>query len=501
MHHSPGPLLGGLLLLTATAARAAEPIVIDGGFGDWRDVPVAASDPADAPAAEIDLRDVHVAADGRFVHLSIGLTRAVNVQRLEGRLDIVLDGARGGATVRGLEGADLVLTFTPPGRDTGRHGMGVGLDVAGARPGATPSPYDVGFTFGPTYASDRIECRIERGRRVLGGRSVTGKIVYVGPSGAVADETDAFEAPLPALDRTRGVDDGAQPDDPLARAEGCDVRVMTWNTKLGALLKQGATARRLVAAVEPDVILVQELADTATAAEIERLLNGDGPAGEGARWRAFVGGGGGNLRCGIVTRHPIERGAAPEPIDYPGRPGRHVRTASVVVEPAGRRLLVLSAHLKCCGRIGDSSDRKREVEAGAIRSALAGALAEGRCDGLIVGGDLNLVGGYRPLEILVSGLDGDGASLRIVEPLQIDGRSNATWSDPGSPFVPGRLDYVAFSAGGLSLLHAFVLDTRDLAPRWRRHHGLGGGDAGTVSDHLPVVVDLRWSSPGPAGPS
>jgi hypothetical protein len=80
----------------------------------------------------------------------------------------------------------------------------------------------------------------------------------------------------------------------------------------------------------------------------------------------------------------------------------------------------------------------------------------------------------------------------VAEALQIDGRSNATWGDPDLPFVPGRLDFLLYADTSLESINAFLMDTRDLEPRWLERHGLRGDDTASASDHLPLVADLRW---------
>jgi len=110
----------------------------------------------------------------------------------------------------------------------------------------------------------------------------------------------------------------------------------------------------------------------------------------------------------------------------------------------------------------------------------------------VIGGDMNLVGGRAPLDVIASGTDVDGSDLAIAAPLQLDGRSTVTWSDAGTPFVPGRLDYLLYADGRLELVGTFVLDTAKLAPKWLKAHDLRESDTMEVSDHFPVVLDLAW---------
>ncbi|MHC4993154.1 MAG: endonuclease/exonuclease/phosphatase family protein, partial [Planctomycetota bacterium] len=247
-------------------------------------------------------------------------------------------------------------------------------------------------------------------------------------------------------------------------------------------------------ALEPDVILLQEIPEDTTPLQLvefaRRWVPGSGPRRSG--WNALLGAGGGDLRCAVVTRLELDPVRALRVVPFPDLPQRTIRVAASEVG-ARRRLLVLSVHLRCCGWAGSFEDRTRQVEADALRRAVQAALPATNAHGVLIAGDLNLVGSRRPLDLLAEGLDGDGSALTVAEMLQIDGRSNATWGDPDLPFVPGRLDFLLHADSSLERVNAFVMDTRDLEPQWLQRHGLRADDTVSASDHLPLVTDLRWS--------
>jgi endonuclease/exonuclease/phosphatase family metal-dependent hydrolase len=153
-------------------------------------------------------------------------------------------------------------------------------------------------------------------------------------------------------------------------------------------------------------------------------------------------------------------------------------------------MLVVSVHLKCCGRIGGQEDRTRIVQADAFRDALAAALPP--AGALIVTGDLNLVGSRDPLEHLRRGLDREGRALEIADLLQLDGLSNVTWSDARQPFLPGRLDWLLYTRSALDFRGGFVFDSNDLRSKWLEQHGLRHEDSTDASDHYPLVADFSW---------
>jgi endonuclease/exonuclease/phosphatase family metal-dependent hydrolase len=494
----PHALLFSLLLVTPPP-----PIVIDGRFDDWSSVPVALVDPADAPEAVVDFGEVRVTHDDRFVHLLVDFGRVVNIQRLEGTARLLLDtdgNVRTGRTVSGLDGVDAVVELTPPDPDgRGRPGRGAGLRVIGV---AEPrSAYDIGFTFGPTYADRRFEMRMDRRavvaglpRFLVGGR-LSAKLEFTDLGGTAADSTDPFTHVLSPVDPVPG----DQQSDPLARPPRADLRVVSWNVNFSGLLRRPELFGRILRAVDPDVILLQEIQEDATPAQLvefaRRWVPGRGGGGAArSGWNVLLGAGGGDLRCAVVTRLELDTVGALHVVPFPDLPQRTIRVAAAVVGEK-RRLLVGSVHLRCCGWAGSFEDRTRQVEADALRRAVLNALPATRADGVLIAGDLNLVGSRRALDLLAEGLDGDRSDLTVAGALQIDGRSNATWGDPDLPFVPGRLDFLLYADTGLEPIDAFVLDTRDLEPRWLQRHGLRADDTASASDHLPLVADLRWIGP------
>lgn len=485
-----------ILLVAALVAAVSDGpgIVLDGRFDDWAPVPLLIEDPADAPRAELDLGAVRVSADERFVHMQVGLRREVNLQRLDGRLLLVLDADDDVATGRerhGLAGADAILAFTAPATREGGTPMGGGLEWTTPAPGDAPSPYDVGLGFAPTYASDLVEWRIDRGAPVagfLGGGAFRARLVLLDPAGAVADETEAFRAELPPMATEPPAI--ALDEQAIVRDDANALRVVSWNGERGALLRDPASASRVFGLLDPDVVLLQELAPSDTADRILALLERAAPS-PGAPWKVIVGSGGGDLHCAVAARRPIRACPEIEPIAMPGRPDRTTRTAGVIVEDEGRAILVLSIHLKCCGRIGDDADQRREAEVEGIRSAVQKAIEAHEPAGIVIAGDYNLVGARRPLDRLLEGLDVDGSALAVVEAMRLNGRSNATWRDPRQPFLPGRLDYCVYGDAGQQVVKSYVLDALELGPLLRRRMGIAIADT-DISDHLPLVVDLAW---------
>lgn len=504
----------GVQLFVCGACLAAEQIVIDGRFDDWREAPILATDPLGDSVAEIDFGEVRAAPDGRFLHLLVDIGNITNIQRLEGRGLLLLDADGNPSTgmgAHGLPGVDFIIELSPPGLTrAGRpddHGSGIGLRSMTYRhdPDDPASrrliPYDAGFTFAPTYASRVVEMRLERGSELpntpplFTTESFTGKLVYLDSTGEVRDETATFAVTLPPMrDRAAELTRDLHDSDPLQRTTGTDLRVMSWNIERGALLNKSDAFVRVLKALAPDVILFEELLPDQKAEAVKTLLDRELPntTDDEGGWYVLFGEGGGDLRCGIASRFELQPIAALQLVPYPDNPERTLRIAGAEALIGDRRVLLTSLHMRCCGHAGSSEDQTREVEAAAVREAIHGLLHDNRPTAVIIGGDFNLVGSLRPLLMLVDDVDLDGTDLAVAEPLQLDGRSNGTWFDRDKPFVPGRLDFITYSDATLKLLRSFVLDTTDLSPDVLAKHDLQPGDTEAASDHFPVVVDFRW---------
>jgi endonuclease/exonuclease/phosphatase family metal-dependent hydrolase len=503
----PGHPNGDLIVV------APNQIVLDAQFDDWSNTTAALVDPVDAPRAFVDFGEARINHDDRFVHLLVDFGRTVNAQGLDGTAMILLDAdgdPKTGTMQHGLAGVDVVIDLSPPQvKNPGAPGYGIGLRSTTYTPPpptvesakvATLSPYDIGFAFAPTHAGRRIEFRVERGAALPAtpplfiAERFSAKLVFVDLAGAVADETDIITHQLDEFAKADRSGATAQGDDPVRRGSSAQLRVMNWNVQVGAIFTKPEPFGRTLAALKPDVILFQELDDENSAQQVQSFLQSNLTPGEGKKWNVVFGAGGGDLRCAVASTFNLHECPALAMIAMPDRPDRSLRATGAVIEIEGKKLLAVSVHLKCCGRSGGPEDQQRLLEVQLIQQAIRAAMSSDGFDGLIVAGDMNLVGARDPLESLAAGLDLDRSALHVAEPYQIDGLSNATWSDPLQPFVPGRLDYMLFTNSSLSTDNSFVFDSRDLAAKWLEHHHVQPADTTAASDHFPVVVDLHWMS-------
>jgi endonuclease/exonuclease/phosphatase family metal-dependent hydrolase len=459
-----------MILLQASVFAAASPVIVDGEFTDWPSIDNAGPGLVGAASHNSDV----------FLLLALDGT-PVNLQGLDEPLTLRLDwDNRADTGIPKTGGIDIEVTFSPRRR---------GLSVRTAKTGQA-SWDSVNIVFAPTVANDRFEIRLPR-TLPSGGPSAGTQMAWQLDSGENAMTSGTLKlrpihnAPKPALKTA------------IPPSKDGAIRVMTWNLEFGNVLKQAPVVRRVLKAVQPHIVLFQELEHDQTAEAIKDVL-----AATGDEWTVEFSPFGGRIRSGIASRLPAKPVAAFKNIKRRGESHGHVRAAALEVDvPGGARVLAVSTHLKCCGSVGGPEDMKRIAEVTAIRRAVEAAEEDRDFHGLIIGGDLNLVGGRLPLEMLVE--DGESliaeletpTSLAIIDAWQPDGRGRQTWQKSGSSYSPGRLDYIVVSSRTLKPTFSIIIDTLDLPESALRSMDLVRTDTRRASDHLPVIVDLQPITP------
>jgi len=440
---------------------------LDGRLDDWPDLGEPARVAARCTASHIHLL---MSIDGP----------PVNLQGLDEPLHLTLDWDGDPSTgwqSNGLNGADLGIVFSPGPR-------GRGVEVTLADGGETWDAVDL--VFAPTTAANTFELRLPRrlpGSDVACATEVPWSLRVGGDGSADGKIETAVRAatPRPVL------------ASPLPKPSTDAIRVVSWNLEFGNVLKQASVVERIVRALAPDILLLQEIESDQSHEAIVGVLQNAMPESD---WTLQLGPMSGRLRSGIATRLPASPVQAMQRLTRRGESNARVRAATLAIQQPGfGRLLACSVHLKCCGVADGPEDMKRIGEVLALRRGLAEVEREIDGDALIIGGDLNLVGGTLPLDLLVD----DGSvliepaapprDLVIAEPLQPDGLETQTWQKRRQSFSPGRLDYVVYSPN-LQETRAIVFDTLDLPPSALAAMNLVRTDASRASDHLPVVVDL-----------
>jgi hypothetical protein len=520
----------------AAAAAAAQPpvdtrpfgqreVVLDGLFYEWESAPhVAANRPrGHGPHHAVDpcgddspyprLVGMQLRHDADAVYLLLRLDRDVALQALAGTLALVMDAdgdSTTGWTSYGVRGVDAAVEFSPVWPRAWRAGAGLRTRSAGEDTTRLVSANAAGVMVAPSHASSIFEMRIPRGGAVPFGARMTARLMSLDADGGVVDSLRAFTAELSGgapRPRTTGEGD----TDPLARYPMAQFRVVSWNVGRETIFEHPDHYGVILRALGPDLLILDEVAGGHSAGEVEALLNrmmpGDQP------WRAVYGVSGGSQRGVIATRGAAPVLVAPfdRPMEYPdstrgiippdttpaaqnwlrNRLESRVPATGAMVEIGGHRLLTVTMDLEAGGGAGGPADRLRRIEALEIRQAIQAVQRGGGVDGVLIAGDMNLVGRTDPQELLTEDLDGPGRGLWTSRPLRLDDASAATWENPAEVFTPSRLDYVLYSQRTVGVVRRFIFRSGDLSPEWQARHGVTDATS-SVTDHLPVVTDLVW---------
>ena len=291
----------------------------------------------------------------------------------------------------------------------------------------------------------------------------------------------------------------------MPRAAGTDLRVLSWNVARQQFFADPARTTRLLRQAEPDVLLLDEMDPAVSEPELARFLDQALP---GPPWQVVLGREAGNRERGsIAARRPLRREAVFDRLRYSqadqhrwiaaaGEQAERLRrqlpngvaAAGATLELDGRRLLLVSFDLQCCGDSPQSwEEQRRQSEAALIRRAIDASFASGSAL-VIVGGDANAVQGNAPLQAIATGRP----ALHEVPALREDG-SAWTWDGRGTPFPNGRLDYLWVSTG-IRVLQAGLLDTEAWSPAQQAKRGVQEDDSRLQSQHRPIVADLSFDS-------
>lgn len=315
------------------------------------------------------------------------------------------------------------------------------------------------------------------------------------------------------------------PSDPLHRQHFADVRVMSWNVKLNSILPPDGVRHesfvRIVRAIDPDVIALQEVLKPGLVEELTGLMNRYVPLEDGASWQVHT-----VADNAIVSRYPLRHLdgelSVPYPIPEWGLPEFHFGFASALVdlpEKSGDADLYIVAMHNKSGAAGEQV-QMRQIQSDSVVRWLRNLRDSDRETALsnntpfVILGDMNVVpdASMEFFETLLSGNIADedmyGPDIRIDwdETDLSDARpshnaleqSYYTWRNDDLPFAPSALDRILFSDSVMSVRQRFVLNTMTMTPAELADRGLQksdvlyGGTAGHY-DHLPLVADFAFS--------
>ncbi len=456
---------------TVLLAGVSATITFDGRFDEWVGIPVAVADPAgDQGPSGIDMTAFSIADDGAHLYLVLDVGKEIELDWGNG-LSLFL------RCVEDPHG-DREIRWDP--------GLRSGTLVEGAQEKALTFG-DLGFIAAPVTSASRFEIILD----VDALASLLGDCALDAVRLRIEDRTTDGDA-LPDEGWVRYRFSGEEvpsPDLPtLERAPGT-LRVLTWNILWSGIVDPNLTPgfRRVIQALDPDVIALQECLEHA---EVQELVQ-DWFPGE---WWEYA---------GFGDRITLSR--FPRIWDWPGsyEPLDSRYTVTAIDTPDAGMMVFFNAHLS----FGDQ-DAERQWEVDSFIAYLRDLQTPGGVVDVPEGtpfalvGDMNLVGDHAQLETLLTGKihdtetfgqphtpDWDGSALEDLFPLQAGRRAAYTWRSWGGSYWPGKLDYVIIPDSVVSVADQFVLDTTILPDEFLTAHGMESGDT-DVSDHLPVIVDL-----------
>ena len=431
-----------------------------------------------------------VAADEYFLYLRFSPGEPVSLQSNKESVVVALDidGDMSTGFPTNELGVDLEITFSPP-RDDGTPGNGTVISAIspdGERVTLAPALLDISVS--PSNASEWFEMRIARRtsmenllpvKGLFSSGRLAGRLSMFSPSGKRVAEAPLFETTLPpASDHAKRVRANI-PAKPLGT-----VRIVSHNVLNGSPLQKPEPFARLLRALDPDIVVVQEWYDT-PAEEMAAWFNEH--LAINGRWRAVTTDARG---VAVVSRLDITP-IGPPAVNIQARgKERTVRVTPALVESPIGPIAVASVHLKCCGGLGTPEDEQRVIEAGAIASMITEQTKDIGPHVRVVMGDFNLVGSREPLYTLARGFDVDGSNATIAEPFVMGDNAMYTWTEPTSRFLPSRLDYAIYSDASAVVARTFVFDPVRLSLESLEALNIEEIDA-MASDHRPIVLDLR----------
>jgi endonuclease/exonuclease/phosphatase family metal-dependent hydrolase len=271
--------------------------------------------------------------------------------------------------------------------------------------------------------------------------------------------------------------------------------------------------RRMLAAVGPDVVCLQEINPARDPAQTAAILDETLDEAGQETWSAAS-----RRDSLIASRYPVV--AAGYELAVPSFPQELAQAAALVDLPdeafGDVDLYVICAHFKASGGTYDILLRQRQADV--IMAQVGDALAPGGGFDLPAGTPVVILGDFNVystdpahhLTTLLSGdiknegsygpdvtPDWDGSGLADLLPSH-----NAldqffyTWRNDAAPQPPGALDRIIYSDSVLAAEHGFVLNTVLMSGEALRAAGLREEDVllnpqGGAYDHLPLVVDFQ----------
>ena len=471
------------LLLCITYLSAGHPIVIDGLWDDWQEVPVAITDP-EGDYNYDDWAELKITNDDEFVFFKISLHSEETLLQNWNNFFLYIDADRDSLTghpFRGL-GAELAWHF---GYRTGQYFDQNGITDLWQN--------DISLRQAPTVTSTEFEIAIARGCVALTDPDSIAVIFssYYDTGDYMPDNWGGVAY---QMDTTV-----VGPAEPIL-LEKTGTRLVSYNTLYTGILEPDRQPyfERIFQALDPDIIALQEHSEWNEIGDIISSWFPENTWYQGYTFRDLV----------VLSKYPIINQANLISSE---------RTMCALLEtddPVNPYLLILNSHFSCCD---NDDDRQEQVD------ELVQVLREWRLNDngpfdlpegtpMFHVGDFNFVGYREQIETVTAGniqdegnygsdfpLDWDGTAITDLFSRQTHKRMAYTWRSDGSSFNPGKLDYVLYTDSNLSILNHFVLNTLAMPDSILNEWELEAEDTNEASDHLPRIVDFMVTDLGISG--
>jgi endonuclease/exonuclease/phosphatase family metal-dependent hydrolase len=467
-------------------------IRVDGRFDDWQGREPWLVDSAEG-GSDIDIQELWVAHDDAWIFLRFRLGEPINLQEDNG-LTLLVDADDDPATGDSNGGLGVELEWTFGQRRGWYYQAGQVFDLSAELAGVFSAP---------SVASAEFEVALRKEASPVGNvaaftsDALAIRLVdrpWTNGGDRLPNDAAAASLTLPAAEPSPAPIS-------LVRSASTALRVVSYNTlQSGILYPERAVAfRRILAALDPDVVALQECYDV-NGADAKTIIDAWLPL-PGATWNVRKVG-----ELIVASRVPVLGTWTAPPLN---------QTQALLLEPApGLELLLLNAHFSCCEK-----EAQRQVQADGVVSFVrnvrdqSGGYPISPDAPLLLVGDLNLVGTPKPLQTLLTGqivdttefgpgapMDADGSAMTDLLPRHVNHPLTFTFRVGGeSTFSPGtslpsRLDYAIYSDSNLEVARRFTLDTAELTPGQLEDAGLLPNDTAVASDHRPVVLDLMFAA-------
>jgi endonuclease/exonuclease/phosphatase family metal-dependent hydrolase len=296
----------------------------------------------------------------------------------------------------------------------------------------------------------------------------------------------------------------------FTRDDPADIRVLTYNvaTRFITDKTRDAAFARVLTAIRPDIICFQEIGprttDDKVAPRLAELLGGE--------WAIVKGKTSGVIRNIVAARFPLS--LSRDDTDPPSSTrGVTIGLVDLPDDIYPADLYILGVHLQCCE--GDDNIASRQRSADAIAAWIgdarqeAGRITLAPATPMLVLGDTNILSPENTEHTLLAGdifdeetfgpdVKGDWDESDLLDSLPADPYTGdlETWpSDTTDPTE--RYDRFILTDSVITVANGFVLNTLNMTVDQLDTAGLQSGDTTNdeTSDHLPVVIDLRFPPP------